>query len=219
MFDKQTPRRKQQFKTMFPETPTPPQPIPTRWGTWIDAAVYYATYFGQIKDFLDHCDPEEAQSIENAQNVIAKPNIKKDLAFIKANFDCLTVAVTKIQTNDALLEDAINIFDSIRPKLQSISKRPEFLKKFDSVAHKNPGLNTLRDISIILSGEKLDKRNEYIDSLSPAEMEAFKYAPAVSCDVERTFSHYKRVLEDTRRSFVFDNLRKHVIIHCNKFNN
>lgn len=60
--------------------------------------------------------------------------------------------------------------------------------------------------------------DEYIDTLSPAELEAFKYAPAVSCDVERTFSDYKLVLEDTRRSFVFDNLRKHVIIHCNKFN-
>lgn len=68
VYNKQTPRRKQQFKTMFPDTPTPtpPQQIPTRWRMWIGAAVCYATYFGQIKDFLDQC--EEAQSIENAQN-------------------------------------------------------------------------------------------------------------------------------------------------------
>lgn len=148
---------------------------------------------------------------------IAKANIKKDLGFIKANFECLSIAVTKIQTNGGLLVDAINIFDSIRPKLQSISKRSEFREKFDAVANKNPGLGTLRKILNIINGDQPDNPNEYIDSLTPAELEAFKYAPAVSCDVERTFSQYKRVLEDCRRSFVFENLRKHVIIYCNKF--
>lgn len=204
---------------MFPGIPAPPQPIHTRWGTWIDAAIYYATYFEQIKDFLDQCDAEEAQSIVNAQKAISKPNIKKDLAFIKANFECLSVAITKIQAKGGLLADTIEIFDSIRPKLNSILKRPEFRKKFDSVANKNPGLDVLRKISGVLNGAKLDGPNDYIDNLNPTQLEAFKYAPAVSCDVERSFSGYKRVLEDSRRSFLFDNLRKHVIIHCNKFDN
>lgn len=169
---------------MFPDTSIPPQPIHTRWGTWLDAAIYYATHFKQIEDFLNQSDAEEAQSIANARMTIAKANIKKDLGFIKANFECLSIAVTKIQTNGGLLVDAINIFDSIRPKLQSISKRPEFREKFDAVANKNPGLGTLRKILNIINGDQPDNPNEYIDSLTPAELEAFKYAPAVSCDVE-----------------------------------
>lgn len=201
---------------MFPETPTPPQPIHTRWGTWIDAAIYYADHFDEINRFLSQCDAEEAESIKSAQIVIAKPNIKKDLAFIKCNFACLSVAITKIQARNAPINEVIDIFFSIRSKLANISKRPEFLKKFDNVAIKNKGLATLQKIAVVLGGE-VDVPDAYIDKLSPNELEAFKCAPLVSCDVERTFSGYKRILEDCRRSFVFDNLRKHVIIHCNKF--
>lgn len=73
--------------------------------------------------------------------------------------------------------------------------------------------------SNILNGGLPENPCEYIDNLNPTKLEAFKYAPAVSCDVERTFSQYKRVLEDCRRSFIFENLRKHVIIHCNDFGN
>lgn len=185
--------------------------------TRISAAIYYSTHFDQIKEFLNHCDAEEAQSIANAQKLIAKSNIRNDLGFIKANFECLSIAVTKIQKKGNSLADSIEIFDSIRPKLQSISRRKEFLGKFDSVANKNTGLTTLRKISNILNGDNPENRNEFIDNLTPAELGAFKYAPIVSCDTERIFSQYKRVLEDCRRSFVFENLRKHVIIHCNKF--
>lgn len=50
--------------------------------------------------------------------------------------------------------------------LISISERLEFLKKkLTPSANKNPALNTLRDISIVLSGERVDRRNEYTDSL------------------------------------------------------
>lgn len=206
-----------QFKSMFPDIPTPPQPIHTRWGTWIDAAIYYATYFEQINQFLDGCDPEEAQSIKNAQDVIVKPNIKKDLAFIKTNFSCLSATIIKIQARGALLQDSIELFDSLQPELQRISKRNEFVKKLDNVTDKNTGLTVLRKICRILNGEMLEDSEDFIDSLTPLELEAFKYAPVVSCDVERTFSHYKRVLEDCRRSFLFENLRSHVIVHCNKF--
>lgn len=124
---------------MFPCTPIPPQPIHTRWGTWIDASIYYATNFDEIKQFLEQCDPDEAQSIEDAQAAIAKPNIKKDLAFIKSNFHCLSTAITQIQARGSLLTDAIQIFMSVHPHLEAISKRKDFLKKFNDVANKNLG--------------------------------------------------------------------------------
>lgn len=50
-------------------------------------------------------------------------------------------------------------------------------------------------------------KNEIIRSLSRTEMNAFNFASMTSCDVERTFSAYKRVLEDSRCSFLFDNLK------------
>lgn len=205
------------FRRMFPNIPTPPQPIHTRWGTWIDAAIYYATHFKEIKQFLDASDPEEAESIVKAQSAISKPNIKKDLAFVKSNFACLSAAIVKIQARGTPLDKAIETFDLLRSELLRLSKRKEFVTKFNDVSKKNTGLAILRKISQVLNGETLNISEEYINNLTPSELSAFKNAPVVSCDVERTFSDYKRVLENCRRSFVFENLRMHVTIHCNKF--
>ena len=43
----------------------------------------------------------------------------------------------------------------------------------------------------------------------------FKYAPISSVDVERSFSVYKNMLADNRRSFVFENLSKSLVVNCN----
>lgn len=37
------------FKEQLPNSPLPPKPILTRWGTWIQAAVYYADHLDQIR--------------------------------------------------------------------------------------------------------------------------------------------------------------------------
>lgn len=36
---------KEKFLNLFP----PPQPVITRWGTWLEAAEYYAKYFNEWK--------------------------------------------------------------------------------------------------------------------------------------------------------------------------
>lgn len=203
---------------MFPDTPIPPQPIVTRWGTWIEAAIYLAEHFEKIESFLNELNPDDAKSIAKAQAAIKDSNIKSELAFIKCHFACISAAITKLETNGVRLGDAIRTFTSVRMSLQAIPKRKGFLQKFDYVHNKNYGLKTLEKIARILEDGVCDQTDEYIDGLNPLELEAFKYAPVTSCDVERSFSAYKRVLEDCRRSFVFENLIKHVVIHCNKFN-
>lgn len=95
--------------------------------------MYYATHFEKISTFVSELDSEDAQSIANAQVVIAKPDIKKDLAFIKSNFECLSTTIIRIQAKGALLSDAIDTFDSVRPKLQALTKRQEFITKFNQV--------------------------------------------------------------------------------------
>lgn len=43
------PNRVKSLKEIYPDLPQPPQPVITRWGTWLKAA-YYAQYFEKIKD-------------------------------------------------------------------------------------------------------------------------------------------------------------------------
>jgi hypothetical protein len=42
----------------------------------------------------------------------------------------------------------------------------------------------------------------------------FKYAPLTSRDVQRSFSMYKKILSDNCRSFSFENLKMHLVIHA-----
>jgi len=52
---------------------------------------------------------------------------------------------------------------------------------------------------------------------SPDDIAAYHnaYAPFTSCDVERSFSRYKTLLTDNRRSLTFENLRMIFVTNCN----
>lgn len=201
---------------MFPDLPLPPQPIVTRCGTWIEAAVYYSDNFTQIKDFLSQFDSSEAKSIRKAKSVIDQTTLKRELVFIKSNFSCLTSKITKLQTTKLPLIESIETFESMRENLPQLRGKPLYLKKFDQVVARNKGFIHMKTIAIILSTGKTTQSNSIIDELTPDELNAFRFAPITSCDVERTFSMYKNVLSDNRRSLLFENIKKYVVIVCNQ---
>ena len=45
----------------------------------------------------------------------------------------------------------------------------------------------------------------------------YPYASVTSCDTEPSFSRYKHILSDWRRSFSFDTIKMYLVIHCNEF--
>lgn len=42
------------FKDMLPDVPLPPEPVLTRWGTWVEAAIYYAEHLSDVKKVCLH---------------------------------------------------------------------------------------------------------------------------------------------------------------------
>ncbi|CAH0552912.1 unnamed protein product [Brassicogethes aeneus] len=60
------PSRVAHFKEMEPDLQLPPQPILTRWGTWLNAACYYANNFEKIREILESLDEDDAASIVDA---------------------------------------------------------------------------------------------------------------------------------------------------------
>jgi len=85
--------------------------------------------------------------------------------------------------------------------------------KLSLVLQKNKGFKTLQSINKILNGES-DEDN-FSCNLTPGKMSLLKYAPTTSCDVKRSFSQYKAILRSNRRSFIFENLKKCVVVACN----
>lgn len=95
----------------------------------------------------------------------------------------------------------------------------QFSLNFKQFLKKNNGLGVLEKISKILDGEdssELIDFSKFPDDYSSDDIVYFKYAPITSVDVERSFSAFKTILSNNRRAFEFENLRKHLIIQCNR---
>jgi len=86
------PSRVDTFKEKCPNLSVPPQPIITRWRTWLDAAFYYGKNFDKVKEVIDTFNPNDASSIQNAQQLFNDNSIKNELSKILSNFQCITDA-------------------------------------------------------------------------------------------------------------------------------
>jgi len=85
---------------------------------------------------------------------------------------------------------------------------------FNNVVNKNIDFKVLKNISNILSGNNMNIKHELGLSEDPStdDFLYLKYAPITSVDVERSFTMYKTLLSNNRKSFVFENLSKNLII-------
>ena len=58
------PHRIREFKHRYPDTPLPPEPVITRWGTWLDAAArYYVDHFEKLREIVASFDPQDSAAI------------------------------------------------------------------------------------------------------------------------------------------------------------
>lgn len=173
------------FKTELPYIPLPPQPVITRWGTWLEAAIYYSDHFQDFSRVVNMFDKNEAVSIEITQNLIQDPNLTSDLAYIKSNFNFLPSSITLLEKKNTSLNDSINLMKNVE---NNISKIPNgnvgkaIQDKFQAILKKNKGYETLKKISACIEGT-----NETLENIeqnfSPSDVSLFKYAPVTSVDV------------------------------------
>lgn len=207
------PSRKERFRQIAGTVPLPPSPVVTRWGTWIEAALYYADNFETVKCVVESFDPTASVSIKEAQNVLEKDGLREDLIFIRANLACISSAILKLEKKGLTLKSSIDLVQGVVDSLSHLEKK-DYFEKISMVLGKNKGYSRLKKISEIL------QNNSSLDAATQGELELsdivkLQYAPTVSCHVERVFSQYKCILADNRRKFVFENLLHHVVIKCN----
>ncbi|XP_043064731.1 uncharacterized protein LOC108093574 [Drosophila ficusphila] len=163
------PLRRQKFAQAFPNIPLPPRPIITRWGTWIEAAIYFADHFEETRSIINSFDADDAESIRAAQDLLAMPSFKIDLAYLKRNYSCIVTALNSIQSQKIFVPDGIDLFLKVGVQLKK-GNDSVICQKFDSVSNKNPGLRILQDISRMLAGNLIHSSTEgddLIANLSP----------------------------------------------------
>jgi sigma54-dependent transcription regulator len=146
--------------------------------------------------------------------------MSKNLAYIKANFYGISKSITRLETMGVQVCVAINIVKQTESELSRLQSEVanKINAKLQSVLEQNPGYSTLCKVSDILFGNEAEMGGNE-QEISANDLTLFKYSPVTSCDVERSFSGYKVLLSDNRRSFQFDSFKMHVIIHCNTAEN
>jgi hypothetical protein len=206
---------------LFKETlkiPLPPQPVITRWGTWIEAAMYYAANFNAVKSFV--CDKllaNDAVSIREAQNLFAKINVHDDLLCITRNFAVLPRAIKKLEESGLTLQQSIEIYsevESLLSNLEDVSLQP-IRTKFTTVRDKNTGFSIMRTVLSMLKDESACEDPICIEQMSAQDLLCLTNAPLVTCEVERSFSRYKTIFRENRHRFKFENLKMILVISCN----
>lgn len=213
---KKAPSRVQTFMDTAPFLQLPPEPVLTRWGTWIEAALYYCDNFEIVKSIVNSFNKDDAISIETAQKYIEHQHIQTQLVFIKSNFSFLPNAITCLEKQGLSLANAISIVEDTKIKLTEIggTQGKTVKMKVENVLGKNEGYKLMVKISKILSGED-ENFDGLPEDLQLNDLVHFKYAPITSVDVERSFSIYKNMLANNRRAFKFENIRKCLIVQCN----
>jgi hypothetical protein len=64
----------------MPDIPLPPQPVVTRSGTWLDAAMYYTDNFEGFKKVILDFSESTSQSIKDCQTVLENQEIKQSFS-------------------------------------------------------------------------------------------------------------------------------------------
>jgi hypothetical protein len=135
------------------------------------------------------------------------------LAFINANFSSLAKVIKILESRDLLNNESVQMIEDLLSDLSKVGgdSGKKASEKLKNVLKENPGYTQIKTISNIFTAEDCDEAIE----LDPKEISLFRYAPATSCDVERSFWQYKSVLSDKRINLTENNLSDIFISHCN----
>ncbi|XP_036342440.1 uncharacterized protein LOC118751735, partial [Rhagoletis pomonella] len=106
------------FKEMEPNLPLPPQPVITRWGTWLIAAVYYAENYDSIKRIIDQIT-DDAACVRFSKQLLSKKSVQGNLIYIKCNFGFLLEekVFERLQKTGTPVGEVLNILDNIEKRL------------------------------------------------------------------------------------------------------
>ncbi|XP_049794622.1 uncharacterized protein LOC126204277, partial [Schistocerca nitens] len=158
---------------------------------------------------------DESSAIKIVKEVFTD-TLSLNFAFINANFSVISKAIKLLEAVGTQLCEALSIVQHVQSALGRARGHvsDKVKTKFQSVLQRNAGYSTLCKISISVSGNAATFEDTET-KLNSSDLAAFKYAPVTSCKVERSFSRYKTILSDNRRSLTMENLKMHLVIHCN----
>lgn len=199
------------FKEIAPDIPLPPRPTITRWGSWLEAVIYYGRNWENVISVIEAIIPE-SEAAEGLKTMVVenKTELESQILCISTNFSHLIEAMKLLQGR-LCLKDAVKTVEDILPKIHHEQCR----KKFELIVTKNTGYQELKVLShSLLSGLPIPT-NSFCSKWSISQRQSIMFAPITSVDVERSFSNFKNLLTDTRMCLTERNIRELIFCYCN----
>ena len=178
----------------FIAIPLPPQPIITRWGSWLEACEYYYIYLPDVIEVVKGFE-KDGKIIDNALDALSNTSLIKDLIYIHRNYKKILELINRTQEKHFSIEDAIEAFNSIQQEddvvgvfsyMKSRFKNNEFLR--------------------ISSFEK--------DGITPKIFNELMRCPSTSISIERSFSLLNKLVTKEKH-FNDINVEKYMVLYCN----
>ena len=169
----------------------PPDPVITRWGTFLKAAQFYYNHLTKAKSVIEKSD-SQSKGTKQLKNLVNNKSLENQFIEIEQYFFLIHV-LTQLETRNAKAEDQYALINETLNKLTGTAK-----EKLEIVLTKNA------DLDKFMSGDMpFDHRKK------------ITFAPLVSVDVERSFSVYKYILSDRRTRLAESSLE---MLNALKFN-
>ena len=92
-------------RNKFSEIGTPPQPVLTRWGTWLNAAEYYTKNLVKVREIVNAFEGDDILD-SNAKAAVNDPNVAKLLAEIHRDHQVLPKMIQKIENSKYIIKGA-----------------------------------------------------------------------------------------------------------------
>ena len=178
-----TSKAKQQLYKERTGLPLPPNPVITRFKTWLKTAEFYRKNIDLIKSFVNSLNTDSNNKSTNALKSLIDSNEFMSEPFAITEYNFLIDSIDKLLNTGLTLAEQKKILDESLNRLKGYAK--EKLKK---CLDKNIDLKTFCD------NPDIEFRKLTI------------FAPITSLEVERSFSKYKNFLTDKRHRFTEENI-------------
>lgn len=98
-------KRAQLFKETNPGVPLPPQPVITRWGTWLDAVMCYFKYWKETNNILSLLNNKDNVAVKKAKTALKLSKTKCAITTIATYFGFLIKQLKSLQSGFCHLSD------------------------------------------------------------------------------------------------------------------
>ena len=152
----------------------PPQTVATRWGSWLNAALYYANNLPEVKTIVESFVGSEILVIQ-AKVSLQKSGLTGQRLKIKDQYECLVKLIKKMESAKYTIKEAVQAIQELDFG-EDTSNINQYIKK----RMQN------KDISEIINMERQD--------ISPAVYHILQNSQSTSASVERKFSMLKKTV-------------------------